>query len=93
MSLTAIMPAAPVLFSTTTGWPSEVCSFSATRRPECRSALRREPDQNADRSVGKTLGARIARQRHQADGGEYRTRPPHSADHVASLGSFASLLR
>ena len=26
------MPAAPVLFSTTTGWPSAVCNFSATMR-------------------------------------------------------------
>jgi hypothetical protein len=31
-SFAAIMPAAPVLFSTTTGWPSEARSLSAIRR-------------------------------------------------------------
>ena len=32
MSFSAIMPAAPVLFSTTTGWPSAACIFAAISR-------------------------------------------------------------
>ncbi len=56
ISLSAIMPAAPVLFSTTTGWPSDFCNFSAmTRAGTSARSARRKPNQYLDRLVRKIL--------------------------------------
>src|SRR5829696_3940729 len=53
----ATLPAAPVRFSTTTGWPSPAVMPCASTRGGVGAAARGEADHEADRPVGAPGGA------------------------------------